>query len=424
MIDSSAIDKLVAGYTPPRVVEVTGFSQVSEAWRCPVLVPNTDGPGEEYFHAGTVLRLHGAEHLARRRAMSMLLSRRGHQYFREQWLLPTAESALANVLSKRDDQGIARADLADWGKRVNQRLGAALVGLDDATTEAGADELLALTAEVSKIRPHSVEVVLYGFSADGDDVKEGLAARQKIIDRFFTPALDRREALVAEVNAGRLAKDELPQDLLTLMALGLDPAWEDRALAAREAFLLLGAASHTTSTVMQWTLKELFAWFGEHPEDLPLRTDRDFLLRASQEAMRLHPVVPGFTRGAMSDVTLSDGTEIPQGDVALIRSGPPSLDEQAYGEDADRFNPHREVASDVYPFGFAFGTGPHMCYGVPIVMGAKGLDGSLVHLIDILLSAGIEPDPDAPPPVLEGTRGQYVEQRQGYSFPVIFRGLS
>ena len=61
---------------------------------------------------------------------------------------------------------------------------------------------------------------------------------------------------------------------------------------------------------------------------------------------------------------------------------------------------------------------------VALQLGAQGLDGSLVYLLEILLRAGIAADPAAAPPVLDGTHGQYIEQRQGYSFPVIFRGES
>ena len=155
-----------------------------------------------------------------------------------------------------------------------------------------------------------------------------------------------------------------------------------RSMAERESIFLLSAGVHTTSMAMMWSLRELFLWLEEHPEDEARLTDSDFVLRVAEEAMRLHPVVPGFPRLATADIDLSAGTHVPRGEIAVIRSGPASMEPAIYGEDSDTFNPHRSVPAGVYNFGYAFGTGPHMCYGMPLVMGTGGLNGSLVYLLE------------------------------------------
>jgi cytochrome P450 len=417
------VDSEPQGATGPgsgKVIELKSFEDVREAWRCPHLSSDLQGPGEEHYHQGTVMRLDGKEHLQRRRTMGMLLHRRGHQYFRDRWLFPTADAALERLRAQPDADGYARSELVSWSRGVNMQLAAALTGYDDATTPVGSAELFELLMNMIRGRPGALQVTLHGFDPDTPAARAGLEARRAIIDRFHKPALDRRISLVARVRAGEMAEEELPQDLLTLIALRVDPAWEDAALAEREAIFLLGAGVHTTSSTLVWTLRELFEWIEGHPEDRERFTDDGFLLRAAEETMRLHPVTAGFARLARAEVTLAGGTVVPEGTIAVLRSGPASVAPEVYGADADRFNPNREVPPGVYRFGFAFGTGPHMCYGMPIVMGAEGLDGSLVYLLKTLLRAGLRPDPDKPQMSLEGTRGDYTLAGRDGEYHVIF----
>ena len=111
---------------------------------------------------------------------------------------------------------------------------------------------------------------------------------------------------------------------------------------------------------------------------------------------------------------MQHGTEIRNGQLAVIRNGPAGADRAVYGADADQFNPHREVARGTSAYGFAFGAGAHLCYGAPIVMGAEGIDGSLVYLLKKLMAAGVEPDPDKPRLNLDGSRGQFDKGADEY----------
>jgi cytochrome P450 len=407
-------------FEKPAIVEVSGFAEVQDAWKCPHLSAAIEGPGEHLFHAGTVMRLEGAQHLLRRRTMGLLLRRRGHQRFRDTWLFPTAATALAEVLAHPDPDGFVRTDLLRWARRVNQQLAAALVGFDAATTPAGADALFELVEVVMAGRPGAIQVTLGEFDEHAPAVQAALEARATLLERFYAEPMRRRRELAARHERGEIAEEDLPQDLLMLIAREADPDWADPALAEREALFLLVAGVHTTSSSLIWILRELFAWFDAHPEHRERVTDDVFLLGAVNEGLRLHPVVPGFARLATEDVELVEGTVVPKGAAAVIRSGQANLDRDVYGPDADTFDPDRAIPPGTYPHGFAFGTGPHMCYGMPIVMGAQGVDGSLVHLLRIVLAAGVQPDPDRPPEPIGPTRGVYADIRGHVAFPVVF----
>ena len=392
----------------PNVVEVTRYAEAVEAWRSRSLAADLGGASDAYLRAGTVFRLDGPEHLQRRRTMGQLLRRRGHQRFRDTALFPHADAALRKVLADRDADGVAHLEIYTWALRVNQQLAAAIVGFDDAVTPEGAEALGQMLDASLRGFQSGFHAIFEPFDPEGPTEKAGIEARKAIVERFYAPALARREEMVEQVRAGTLAEDALPTDLLTLVAQRAESAWEDPGVAEREALFLLQAGVHTTATSLIWTLRELFAWFQAHPEDLERRADDHFLMRAAHEALRLHPVVAGFPRRADDDVELCEHTRLAKGDIAVIRSGPASSEEDVYGKDAGEFNPHREVGAGRHRHGLAFGSGPHMCYGMPIVMGAEGLDGSLVYLTKILMQAGVSPDPAFSYPSLEESRGRFV----------------
>jgi len=339
--------------------------------------------------------------------MSRLLSRGGHTYFRDTALFPTADSALAELLAQPDDDGYVRVDLVPHARRVAQQLAAALVGFDAATTSEGAKELFVLLRDYTAGKQSALDNSLQPFDETNELAKAALRASAQIAHRFYQPAYERRLELLKKCEAGELAYEDLPSDLLTLMAQRIDPAWEDDALRQREAIFVLGAGVRTSSFSLVWALEELFAWLDGHPEDRSRLDDDEFLLNVVNEALRLHPVTPGFARRATADVDLQDGTHVAEGELAVIRSGPAGVDGELYGPDALEFNPYRVVAKGISAHAFAFGAGAHLCYGAPIVMGNEGLDGSLVYLLKKLMSAGAEPDPDQPRLALEGSRGVF-----------------
>jgi cytochrome P450 len=389
------------------VVEVTSNKEVKEAWLCPHLSSDTGGPGDEHFRAGTVVRLDGPDHRRRRRAMQRLLSRGGHKYFRDTALFPTSDELLAKLLQEPDDDGYARVDLVPHARRVSQQLAAALVGFDAAVSAEGAHELHLLLKDYVAGKQGALENSFRPFDETTDVAQKALRAIEQIAQRFYEPAYRRREELAAQFHAGRLTEEALPSDLLMLMALREDPAWEDAALRQREAIFVLGAGVRTSSFSLVWALEELFVWLDRHPKDRALLDDDDFLLHVVNEALRLHPVTAGFARRATADVDLQHGTHVDEGQMVVIKNGPAGVDRELYGDTAQEFDPHREIPRGVSAYAFAFGAGAHLCYGAPIVMGSEGLDGSLVYLLKRLMAAGAEPDPERPRLSLEGSRGDY-----------------
>lgn len=401
-------------------VDVSRYDEVREAWRCPHLSAGLSGPGEEHFHLGTIMRLDGTQHAQRRKIMGSLLSKRGHEHFRKTWLFPAADAALARVLAHPDADGVARVDLLKWVRRVNQQLAAALTGLDGATDTEGASALFDLMEIVLRGRPRAFEVTLGAYDPRTAAARNALEARREIVEKYYRPSLARRRDLVARVAAGELTPDDLPLDLVTLIAQGADPAWLDPAMGEREALFLLAAAVHTTSSALIWALREIYEWLDLHPQMLPSLSDEGFILRAAQETLRLHPVVPGFPRLATQDVELKGGTRVAKDEVAILRSGPASTATDVFGENALQFDPDRTVPPGVSRYALAFGMGPHMCFGMPIVLGTGGMDGSLVYLLKKVLDAGARPDPRQPPFNLATTRGTFATDLLGESYLVEF----
>jgi cytochrome P450 len=116
------------------------------------------------------------------------------------------------------------------------------------------------------------------------------------------------------------------------------------------------------------------------------------------------------------DVTLSSGRRLEAGQMIAIRAGEAARDPSIFGEDADRFNPRRQVVPGVYPFGLAFASGRHMCFGLPLVVGSGGVDGMLVHTLKALYGAGMRADSEREPRLVDG-----LAQDRFDSFPVAFR---
>ncbi len=379
-------------------IEVTDYAEIREAWRNPRLSAAIKETGEHLFHDGTINRVEGRDHMARRRAMSRLIGRQGHKDFRDRILFPTIDAAMRDVLSRPDADGYARVELIRWTRRANFVLAAALAGYDGVDDPKVADEFFNLWNTFTFGRPSSYRQSMQTSELDSEAFHATVAARQAIFDRFYTPALKRRQELVARVKAGTMAADDLPHDLLTLIVQELDPHWADPGLAERETLFILNAGVRTTSAALYWSLRELFPWLEKHPEDRARLGDDTYLLRVASEAMRLHPVAPGFPRIAQEDVKLCRGTEVPQGGMAVICGGLANVSPEGWGKDALAFDPHRDIPEGMEAYGLAFGTGPHLCYGKPLVIGNEGIDGSLVYYLKTLMAAHIEPDPDAPQP--------------------------
>jgi cytochrome P450 len=366
-------------------VELAGYADVLEVFRSPKLRTLVE-PGTGSLRSGTVLRIEGSEHLTRRRTLNKLVSRAGATWFRDERLLPIAEQALAEV---RDVGGF---DLVDFGNRLFLRLAWAQIGLDPIADESELAACLALVADLE---------LAYLGSGDTAErqamIERGLQAKERFAERYFRPALAARTAQLEAAARGEIAEADLPQDLLTLLAAQADPAWADVELALREAVTdIVFAGTANSVHALVHVVDELQRWLAAHPEDRARLGDADFLARATSESLRIHVINTAFFRQATEDVVLASGTRIPAGSVVLLRLRDANRDHSVFGPDADEYNPRRPLALGLYPYGVAFGSGPHMCFGLNVVLGPDQVSGTHVHVLGRLLAAGIIPDPERP----------------------------
>jgi cytochrome P450 len=387
----------------PGLTTLTRYHEVVEALRNPALVsaPDLTDP----FAARTVRRLHGSEHLTRRRALSRLLMKGGDRWFRENVLFPTVEQNLAGILARPDPDGYARVDLFELGNRLFIQQSAAIAGFRGTDVPEAADRLYELLGLIRVARmawlgaKESDIIEIATESRDEAEVKAtveaGLAAKQEILERFFRPGLAEHQALLARVEAGELDAQQLPRDFLMVIALRADPAWEDEDLALREIITdTLSAGVDSSVQLLCKTADEVFRWMDAHPGESGRRHSPEFIKGALNETLRLRPQGVGVIRTAIEDVALSNGVEVPAGARVVIDRRIANRDPEVFGPDAGEFNPDRVVPTGVLPYGVAFGAGPHMCFGQPLVVGSPASEGTHDHLFRRLFEAGLDRDPD------------------------------
>jgi len=394
----------------PEVVRVSRMADCLEVLRSDK-VRDATPEREHTLRGGTLVTLDGAAHQRRRRLANRLVRREAHRRYRDDTLAPTVARRLAEARRTADADGIVRADLVSFGREVFLELAAVLGGID----LAGDDDRATLASLLETI--HSGGNLAWLADDDTEGVREavarGLAAHQTFRHRFYEPSLAARRELIQRSESGAISEDELPMSYLMLVALHADPAWEDEDLAVRdlERFLLGGA--HTNVHPLGFVVDELEAWFVAHPEDEPLRVDAGFLDGAVNEVLRLHTATPVLLRRAAVAMALSSGLEIVAGQTIAVDAGAASRDETVYGSDASVFDPRRQVPTGAYRYGLAFSSGPHMCMGLPIVLGAQGIDGTQVHLLRALYESGLRRDPSHVARRMPANRDRYD------SYPVL-----
>src|SRR5262249_10302293 len=69
-------------------------------------------------------------------------------------------------------------------------------------------------------------------------------------------------------------------------------------------------------------------------------------------------------------------------------------DATRFGADAADFDPGRVAPVGVYSFGLGFGSGAHMCIGLPVVLGNGAIPGIQVPMLEALYKVGLTPDPE------------------------------
>ncbi len=239
------------------------------------------------------------------------------------------------------------------------------------------------------------------YTGDREAKAAEVAAALAEFDReFLAPSLARRAAMLE-------AGEDLPHDVLSILAANEDSLHLPHDVVVREVAFYLLAGAHTSATAFTRVLHNVFTWLGEHPEDADrVRTDRVFLQRCTHETIRLQPSSPAGMRWALADVELESGRAIPEGSKVVIDLMQVNRDTTVFGADAARFNPHRVLADRVAPYGLSFGMGMHACIGESLAAGLiydgtqpveEHLFGLVPMAVQAMFDRDVRPDPDDPP---------------------------
>lgn len=398
---------------PSDIVKITGLIEGHEVLRSQLMSSNLMIPellGE------TLVTMDPPRHNSARRALGQLVKRDAHRWFRDRVIGPTLTSNLDRVLANPEPDGIPRTDLVDFGRRIFLQMSARLVGIDDLEEPERETRLIELLAAMMR----GAGIRFRGVQDDPAMIRRlALEAKATLFEEYYTPSLQHRRELVRRLREGALLGDEVPKDFLTMVAADFDAEWTadpDRCLRQACSFLVAGSLS--SARPMPHAIAELDRWFTEHPEDRQRRKDPAFLHSVISEVLRLHPGAQALWRQALNEVTLTTGRVIREGQLVAVVFTETDRDATVFGADADQFNPYREVPKGTYAYGLAFGTGHHMCFGLPLAMGGEGIDGAQVYVLKALYDAGVERDRDRPVQIDRDGRDVYER------FPVLFRASS
>jgi len=365
---------------------------------------------------GTLLTLHGEAHRTRR-MLEFRVFRRSFFRWYETEVFPRA---LAEVLGPTVASG--GCDLVDFGFRITMNLTADFAGVD--RPERSPAETAALLALV---KTFSEGATLVHSTRNRDEVRDEVRAALREFERhFLQPSIAVRQRLLERHARGEIDEAALPKDVLTVLLRNEDRLDLPPDLLCREIAFYLQAGSHSTGNSTVHAVHNIFQWMAAHPGDRArIATDPLFLQRCVHESFRLHPASPVAWRKPVCPLQLADGTPVSIDDRVEIDLWTANRSRDAFGEDADVFNPHRRVTPGNEPFGLTFGTGVHTCLGRDLDGGLvpKGDVDPLTHslgivtmLVKALLDAGATPDPRRPPEM-----ATYTARPNWGTYPVIFQ---
>lgn len=348
--------------------------------------------------ADSLLVLHGAEHRRRRRVENRLFRRGTFRYWEREFLRDVVRDTLAPFAAT------GRADLLELGYRTVMNLTAMVAGLD--RPSGGVEEVDALYRFAKKF---SEGATLVHTTRDRDEVRAEVAAALEEFDvLFLEPSIRRRRALLARLEAGEIAEDALPRDVLTALLRNQDELGIDRDVLRRECAFYLQAGSHSTADAFTHAADDFFAWAGREPAAADkARHDPGLLQRCVYETLRLHPASPVAQRRALASISLRGGTEIPEGSFVVLDIAAANRDPLVF-DHPEVYDPLREVPADVPRWGHAFGGGMHACIGTELAggvpepeghpaAGSEQVLGTVTLMLEALLAAGGRPDPGAAP---------------------------
>lgn len=364
------------------------------------------------FLPKTVVCLHGEEHAKKKRIFSGVFNRRFFKHYQNHVFPQAVKETMDPAIAE------GRGDMAKFAYRVLINLTADSAGIDRRRTEEDTDRLLALLGKLG----HAPTMGQLRDPSDRDrllkELDEALAAFRT---EFFAPSLERRRALVARMQAGEIGKADLPQDAITAQLLH-SPTDEDLPYDERmkdAAFFIL-AGAFTTANVLMNMVNEVLDWFEAHPEDRARLLDDPVLMQKFiWENARLHPASPITKRRALCPMHLPDGHDAAENEFVTIDLTKTNRNPDLFGEDAQQFNPHRELPDGLPLHGLSFGGGAHVCLGKLLAVGIRVTDdnkdeeetevGTIALVLRELLRHGIARDPERAAEIDESTARRHFK---------------
>lgn len=400
----------------PLVITITDYEEAKEAYRRKDLRQALYDEGEVVM-GDVLVNLHGNEHKERRRLENRLFRRETFMHYQEDLFPSVIEQTL-------------KPHVADGGAELVKLSHQLMMNL--AALTAGVDRPLQTPEESHHLYAYLMTFIegatLAHYTGDKDAKRAEIAAALTEFDReFLRPSIQRRRTALAQVEAGEIAEDDVPRDVLTILLRNADGLHLPHDVILREVAFFLLAGAHTSATAFTRTLHNIFTWLEDHPEDRErLRADRYFLQRCVHESIRLAPSSPVGMRWALDDFTLrSSGREIPKGAKVVIDLMSINRSTAVFGADADQFNPDREVPEGTSRWGLSFGGGMHICIGQDLAAGVvptrddedpnDHLFGLVPVAVQAMIDRGARPDPDDPPVMDTRTKRPYWGR-----YPVLF----
>ena len=370
----------------------------------------------EVVMADVLINLHGDDHRQRRRLENRLF-RRDTFYEYEREMFP-------QIIQETVDPYIEKggAELVDFGHQLMMNL---------AALTAGVDRPLGTYEETSRLYDYLTTFIegatLAFHTGDVDAKRQEVQEKLEAFDReFLEPGIQMRQELLAQFERGEIDESTLPRDVLLVLLRNQDKVPMNRESLRREIAFYLLAGAHTSATALTRVVHNIFKWLEKHPEDHEKAyNDKVFLQRATHETIRLQPSSPTSARWATEDIELSSGKVISKGDKVVINLETVNRHKPSFGEDADDFNPLRELPQGVQPWGLSFGQGMHACIGQDLAAGlvfdANSIEedhlfGLVPVAVQTLFLNGCSPDPNNPPEMDDSTTRPYFGR-----YPVIFQ---
>lgn len=377
---------------------ISSYHLIAEVLRSPLF---GNGRPDLARMRGTLPVIDGDEHRERRRREAVLFTPSATEAYEREILRRQLDRFFTECRDTVAPGDTFRGDLVELGLSWLTQVAARIAGVDGVDDDASAARLRELTegrvAEYAKVDDAERQRI-----EREDDARRAVFAAE-----LFAPSSARRRALVADAAAGRIERDALPRDVLTMLVEHADPAWDDE-LALREVLVYLAGSIRTTARSLVHLTAHLHAWFAAHPDDVVRRTDPGFVRAAANETLRLHPVLPVLLRKAAARTVLGDGSVVEAGERVALLFGTGNRDVQIFGPTANSFDPYRATGHASVPgYGLAFAAGTHTCIGRRLAMGTGDPDtgalGSLVTMALRLQRMGVRLDPHDAPTYDDGT---------------------